>query len=283
LILALWLASAVYPLLSGLSAATLWPGWFAWLLAPASVLSLVGFVDDRQGLSARLRLLVQLGMALIFLVGIHDVLAGQAWLVAPGLLALVWTMNAFNFMDGSNGMAGMQGLFSGSLLSLCLYLAGAPELALAAAAIAGVCAGFLPWNAPRARVFMGDSGSVPLGFLFAGLALLAYAGDVLVLPVVLLCLIAFHIDAGMTLLSRIRNNERWYTAHRRHVYQRLLDGGWTHLQVVALYSAINGLVVAPAMVLGTLHGNWSWAIFGAVTATLMMCWYTVSLKLGEDS
>lgn len=283
MILALWLVSLSYPLLFGAAPATLWPGWFTWLLAPASLLCLVGFVDDRHPLSARLRLVVQAIAACVLLWGVHESLVNAAWVFVPGLLALVWTMNAYNFMDGSNGMAGMQGLFSGAVLSLCLVLGGAPELGLAAAAIAGVCAGFVPWNAPRARIFMGDAGSVPLGFLFAALALVAYARGVLLLPVALLLLIAFHMDAGLTLLTRIRNKERWYTAHRGHVYQRLLDHGWTHGQVLLLYSAVNGFVVAPAMVLGTLNSNWSWAIFGVVTAVLAMCWYTVSLKLREGT
>lgn len=130
---------------------------------------------------------------------------------------------------------------------------------------------------------MGDAGSVPLGFLFSGLGLYAFVNGYLGLPVILLLLITLHVDAGLTLLSRMRNKERWYTAHRRHVYQRLLVRGWTHGQVLGLYAALSGLLVAPAMVAATLYGQWSWVFFGGVTVLLSLAWYTVSLKLGRGS
>lgn len=283
LITALWLACGLYLLLPGTAFGDFPAGWLPLLLAPASLLCLVGFVDDRRSLSARLRLMVQLAVSLVLLAGLRNELSTMPWAVLPALLAVVWTMNAYNFMDGSNGLAGMQGLFSGLMLALCLLLAGAPELGLAAAALAGVCAGFLPWNTPRAKIFLGDAGSVPLGFLFAGLALMAYLQEGLPLPVLILSLMLFHIDAGLTLLSRIRNKEQWYTAHRRHVYQRLLTHGWTHGQVLLLFTAINGLIVAPAMVLGTFYGDWSWVILASVTTVLSLTWYAVSLKLGEGT
>ncbi len=282
LILALWLVSGLYPLLPGADGET-FPDWITLLLVPASVLCLVGYVDDHRALSARLRLLVQFAAALYLLIGLRDSLAGMPWLAVPGLIALLWTMNAYNFMDGSNGMAGMQGLFSGALMSLCLSLVGAPALALATAAIAGACAGFLPWNAPRARIFLGDAGSVPLGFLFAGLGLMAYVGGYLPLPVVLLTLLIFHLDAGLTLLTRMANKERWYTAHRRHVYQRLLAHGWSHSQVLMLYLALNVIVIAPATLLGTLHGQWAWALMMIAGVVLVLAWYAVSLRLGEGA
>lgn len=285
LIAALWLASGLYPLFADAiqTGTDMFPGWIPLLLMPASLLCFVGFLDDRRSLAAGTRLLVQLIAALMFMFGIRGALGEMVWLVAPGLVFLIWSMNAYNFMDGSHGMAGMQGLIGGVSLAGCLLLADAPGLSLAAASLAGVCAGFVPWNAPRARIFMGDSGSVALGFLFAGLGLYAYVGGLLSLPVVLLLQIIFHLDAGLTLLSRIRNKERWYTAHRRHVYQRLLVNGWTHGQVLSLYTALNALLVAPAMVVATLQGQWSWAIFGFVTGILSLAWYTVSLKLGKGS
>jgi len=283
LVSALWIAGWLYPLLPLSAQTPVFPGWITLLLVPAALLCLVGFVDDHHPLSARLRLLVQLGAALYLLLGLHDSLSGTPWLVLPGLFALLWTMNAYNFMDGSNGMAGMQGLFSGALMSVCLLLADAPVLGLATAAIAGACAGFLPWNVPRARIFLGDAGSVPLGFLFAGLGLLAYLGGYLSLPVVLLTVLTFHIDAGLTLLTRMVNKERWYTAHRRHVYQRLLVHGWSHSQVLMLYLALNLIVIAPATLLGTLHGQWAWALMMIATVILVLAWFAVSLRLGESA
>jgi Fuc2NAc and GlcNAc transferase len=255
--------------------------WTLILLPLASVLCVVGFIDDRRGLSARLRLVVQILAATGLLFQLNHPLPFAPWLYPLALIWLVWTMNAYNFMDGSNGMAGMQGVFSGVMLALVLLLNDAPVLALAAASLAAVCAGFLPWNAPIAKIFMGDSGSVPLGFLLAGLSLAALAEGKLNIPILLMLLLPFHIDAGLTLLSRICNKERWYTPHNNHVYQKLLNRGWTHGRVLQLYAAINALLVAPAVILGTLYPEGSWVVFGVITGALVTAWYSVLLKLRE--
>ncbi len=280
--LALWFTGAL---------ALLVPAWFGepalppeWriLLALAMPLTLVGLIDDWRGVPARYRLLLQVLIAVLFAwaLGEQGTLPWWAW--SGIVVALVWTMNAYNFMDGSNGMAGMQGLFSGILLSVVFWRADQSGLALAAACLTAACAGFLPWNIPQARIFMGDSGSVPLGFLIAGLCLLGAFTGALAWPTAILVLAVFHVDAGLTLLSRMRSGERWYTAHNRHVYQRLIAQGWSHGQVLLLYSAINLLIVAPGVMLGNINKQWSWWIASAVLVLLSGAWYVVSLKLGEE-
>jgi Fuc2NAc and GlcNAc transferase len=240
-------------------------------------LSLIGFRDDLTGVPAVARFLLQLlaSSAMLSTLG----LAFDPWWFAA-VLALTWTMNAYNFMDGSHGMAGLQGAFSGVLLAVVFAWQGAPGLALAAAAIAAACIGFLPWNFPRARCFMGDAGSVPLGFLlgslcFAGVldGALSWLGAVLVLAV-------FFVDAGLTLLGRLARGERWYTAHREHVYQRLIAKGWSHTRVALMYLAINVVIIAPAVLIGTTgatHAEW---IGGAAVALIVIGWVAVSSGLG---
>lgn len=153
---------------------------------------------------------------------------------------------------------------------------------LAALSVSAVALGYLPWNWPPARCFMGDAGSVPLGWLLGALSLLGAIQGSLSWPVVLLLLAVFHVDAGLTLLRRIRAGERWYTAHRTHVYQKLMAQGWTHGQVLVAYAALNLFIVAPALAVAGLRPQWGW--MAAITAlmTLALAWYAVSLKLGES-
>ncbi len=257
--------------------------WAVVALPLALGLSLVGLADDRFDVSAWWRLLAQVlaSGGLLVAAGVPGGLA--PWSIPLLVLALVWTMNAVNFMDGSNGMAGMQGLFSAALVGGVSVLGGDSALAIAAFCLAAACAGFLPWNAPRARVFMGDAGSVPLGFLLGGLCIAGALRSVLPWPAAIAVLAVFHVDAGLTLLMRMRQGERWYTPHRRHVYQRLLAQGWSHGQVLLLYSALNVGIVAPGVMLGTIHAQWAWEIAAGVFVLLAASWYAVSLKLGEET
>lgn len=251
------------------------------LLAAALVLSGVGYRDDAAGVPAGLRFALQLaaGVLLVLALGLTD------WVWAAALvLLLTWTMNAFNFMDGSDGMAGVQGAFSAALLAWAYLLTPGEEgMTTLAAAVGGVCVGFLPWNLPRARVFMGDAGSVPLGWLLGGLAVTAAATGVIAWPIVVLVLAPFHVDAGLTLLARVRRGERWYTAHRTHVYQRLIAQGWSHGRVLVAYTALNLFIVAPAALLGVHHPQWAWWLTAVSIGLLAVIWYLMSLTLGKRS
>ena len=269
--------------------------WQAVLVPAALLLCLVGWLDDRHPLSWKLRLAVQVAVSigLLTLLPYLDSVEWlpdelhipmlSAWFAWPALLLyLVGTMNAYNFMDGSNGMAGAQGLFAGLMLAWLGAEAGQAGFALASLLLAGVCLGFLPWNLPRAKTFMGDAGSVPLGLLLAALCLVAAGLGLLPLPAVLLVLAVFLVDAGLTLARRLIGGERWYTAHRQHLYQKLIDRGWTHMQALLLYQGINWLLIAPAMVVMAHERQLVWPLTGTLIALLVAAWTIASLKLGND-
>jgi UDP-N-acetylmuramyl pentapeptide phosphotransferase/UDP-N-acetylglucosamine-1-phosphate transferase len=154
------------------------PEWIQIGLPGLAALTVVGWMDDRQPLSNSIRLLIQLvvSFALLAFLALNGWPFGWLQLLLGGF-AMMWVMNFYNFMDGSHGMAGFQGVFSGLLLGYIFLQNGAPALAVPAFLIAAVCAGFLPLNFPKPRVFMGDSGSVPLGFSFATLRLSACYSD----------------------------------------------------------------------------------------------------------
>ncbi len=255
------------------------PSPFGLLVIGAFGLSLLGLWDDARGVSAIWRLLVQLVAATGLVLALQ---VSVPWQMVFFILALTWTMNAYNFMDGSDGMAGMQAMLSGGFLAVLFHQAGDPGLMLASLVVAGAAVGYLPWNWPPARCFMGDAGSVPLGWLLGGLCLVGVVQGSVSWPAALLVLAVFHVDAGLTLLRRVWRGERWYTAHRTHVYQKLMAQGWDHGQVLLAYAALNLFIVAPALVVVGLKPSWGW--IGALSAVTMLviAWGAVSLKLGRD-
>jgi UDP-N-acetylmuramyl pentapeptide phosphotransferase/UDP-N-acetylglucosamine-1-phosphate transferase len=249
---------------------------FALLLAVGSVLLAgISFLDDLRPLRPAIRFSIHLAAALLLVAGMafwnpgREVasVAFQGGLVIPGWLIgsllclyLVGYTNAFNFMDGINGISGMQAIISGSGVAIMAVLVDQAELhsiALAAALVAGSAVGFLPHNFPRARVFMGDVGSVPIGFVTAGLGVVfAFkAGFWLLLPLVLLHS-NYILDTSITLLRRIARGEKWYLPHREHFYQRLIRSGFSHsfvtfsegcLQLATMGGAIACLYLTPSL------------------------------------
>ncbi len=192
----------------------------------------------------------------------------------------MWVMNAYNFMDGSHGMAGFQGVFAGLFLGVIFLLENSPALAVPAFLLAACCIGFLPLNFPVPRVFMGDSGSVPLGFALSSLMVLGLAGGALSLPLALLVLSVFVTDSTLTLLGRVFRGEQWYTAHKQHNYQRLIAQGWLHSRVAMLYQAINLVLVVPVAILVRMYSDYAWPLTALAFLLLISGWYVASLRLG---
>jgi Fuc2NAc and GlcNAc transferase len=235
------------------------------------VLAAVGLCDDRFGLSplTRIAFHVSVAVAVVWARGglerlplPHPLDAELGWWGGP--LTVVWIVgivNFYNFLDGIDGLAAAQGMITG----LGLMLAGwDPFAAACGAAIAGACAGFLVHNWAPARIFMGDAGSGALGFFFASLPLLAPRP--LRSPAVLfvaLSLWFFLIDATWTLARRIVKGERWYEAHRQHLYQLLVAAGASHARVTSALAL--GALVLTVAALGGWHSSSplaSWVALG---------------------
>lgn len=203
-----------------------------------------GLIDDLRPLRALPKLGLQcvgaLPLALAWPLA-PDLLGSVGGVVSAWLLALV-LVNFWNFLDGSNGMAATQGLLVGAA-ALLMAGAGSPEGWLGLAMVAG-CLGFLPFNLPRARLFLGDVGSFALGYGVAAMLLMAMARDEgsalrwLLLPSVVL------LDAGLTLVGRLWRRERFWLAHREHFYQRAILHGWTHGGACAAYAAWTAVAAA---------------------------------------
>ncbi len=258
------------------------------LIAAIVLIAAVGWIDDHRGLSAVWRLAAQIvAAALIFAPLWYALLIAPGkveeampaahallWLgvfLAIGTLGLVWSINLHNFMDGINGLLGVQAVFVFCALA-SLYPDNAGLPALWAAAVLG----FLPFNFPRARIFMGDVGSGVLGLLI-GLTVLGQSPDGNGLANGVIACSAFVTDATCTLLSRMLRGRRWYSAHREHLYQWLARSGFSHAGVVALYMGWNFVVVAPVLYLANRggadavpRGGLAWAL--AVYALALGVW-----------
>src|SRR6185295_11154478 len=221
------------------------------LLAAALVLAGVSLVDDLKSLSAFWRLGCHAAAAITWLVTLGWP-PGFGWIeLFGGLLMLFWLAgytNAFNFMDGINGLAAGQAVVTGigTGVIAALGTGSATEFpVLLSFLLAGAALGFLPHNFPRARMFMGDVGSAPLGFLLAALALWIVVEYDWQLAVPLFLLHAnFVLDTGITLARRVLRGERWYEAHREHFYQRLVRAGKSHTFVAGLEMGLQAIVLA---------------------------------------
>jgi len=216
---------------------------------PAFFVAMISFFGDRSELSATIRLLAQFSLAFCFLFFIaryHFYSSGILWgllLFLFYLVFIVGTANYYNFMDGINGIAAITGMVAFGLLGWYGTSSGKePGQVILSFAVMAACAGFLPFNVPRARVFMGDVGSVLLGFVFASLVVMmsARAGEFILLAGFLF---PFYADELVTMWERIREGERLTRPHRRHLYQVLAnEAGLAHWWVSAGYGLVQLIV-----------------------------------------
>lgn len=250
-------------------------GVTAALVGGGAVVAAVGWVDDRGHVNAGVRLLVHfaaVGWALACVGGMPWLTAG-AGRVHPGAagtviaaFGMVWSINLFNFMDGTDGIAGAQALFAAGAGGALLAAAGHPGLAFASGAVAAAALGFLGWNWAPARIFMGDVGSSFLGFVVAVLAVASEAGRALPILVWVVLMGTFVFDATLTLARRLHAGEKVHAAHRRHLYQRLVQRGWSHRAVCLAYAAANLVLGGLAVTLWRAPRLWAACLVAAVVA-----------------
>lgn len=218
-------------LATALLALRLDPAWW-WVAGGLLLVAAAGGWDDHGDAPpiARLLLHVVAGLLLATSVGLQG---GGPWLAALSCVLAVGLVNVWNFMDGIDGLAASQGALCAAAL---LLVAGGPVAALAVV-VAAACVGFLPFNLPPARIFLGDVGSGAIGYLVA--MLLVFAAMRLPpaqWPLLLLPTLPFLVDAGMTLAWRVARGDRWWTPHVQHLYQRA-SRRFGHGRVTALYAA----------------------------------------------
>ena len=199
--------------------------WAIWL--PAALLFSLSVLDDALNLRISVRLFAHLFAGMV--VAYALVMPNAGWgTAALAVLAIAWMTNLFNFMDGSDGLAGGMAVIGFSIYAIAAFFASALAFALASLAIAAAAAVFLLYNFHPARVFLGDAGSVPLGFFAAALGAQGWSVGIWPVWFPILVFSPFIIDASVTLMRRALRREKIWRPHRDHYYQRLVRLGWGH-------------------------------------------------------
>lgn len=250
-------------IMAGVGVASLWlaTGGLLPAMLAAFALAILSLLDDVRGLPVALRFLAHFVAALACMLA----LGLSGWMLVGATLAVVWMTNLYNFMDGADGLAGGMAAIGFGALALAAWLGAAPSLAAFCAAIAAAALAFLRFNFPPARVFMGDAGSIPLGFLAAALGILGAQQGVWPWLFPLLVFSPFIVDASVTLVRRGLRGEKIWQAHRSHYYQRVVLLGASHRQLALAAYALMLAMAALAFVLLILpqHAAWLLILSGA--------------------
>ncbi len=267
--------------------------WFA-ALSSTLLVAFIGFCDDHGHVAARWRFLMHLlaaVSALFFLNGLplvlvptpFDMLTGQllvnlGWLgYLLGSVLLVWLLNLFNFMDGTDGIAASEAMFVSSALAGYLYFID-QTLFSVTISLAFASLGFLLWNWPKAKIFMGDVGSGFVGLLLGVLILMAAQQAAVLLYCGLILFGIFVVDATYTLLVRFCSGQKWYDAHCSHTYQRAAKQ-YGHLRILLVCWAINLFWLLPVSLLVFLHP--AYALIGLLLAYLPLLYLAHRFKAGQ--
>jgi Fuc2NAc and GlcNAc transferase len=234
----------------------------------AGCMAILGWADDRWSLPARLRLAAHaLGATVVALaiLGVPASPAAAAAVAGAGFL-VAWSANAFNFMDGLDALAATESIAVATGGLMIAAVAGDPAgQGPTLSVLAGALAGFLPFNLPKARAFMGDAGSTWLGFSLAALAVASAARDPATLPAWLVLPALFVADSGVCGLRRLARGERMSQPHRSHAYQRLARRLGSHGKVVAAFAALNATVLCASWACMRFPSA-AWWIFGTTYA-----------------
>lgn len=243
----------------GVAAGGEWNRPVAALVVGALVLGATGLVDDRIGLPALPRLVVQftvpIAAAVVVLLG-RSATQTALGIAAAAVLVAAY-VNAFNFMDGINGISGTQAAIAGVFLAALADRAEVRSLTLVGLAVAGASVGFLPFNVPNARIFLGDVGSYFVGFWLAAAALLVVDADAPV-AVVVAPFLLYLLDTSSVLVRRARRGERLTEAHREHAYQLLVQRGWSHVSVTACCAVV--AIVCCVLLWATVGEGLAWQL-----------------------
>lgn len=232
-------------------------------------LAIVSLIDDYFSLSARVRLLAHGGAALFFLL----MTSTSGWMSTLAIfLCLVWMTNLYNFMDGADGLAGGMTFFGFGAYGIAAWYGESREMAFICWTISAAALGFLRFNFPPARIFMGDVGSIPLGFLAGTLGFLGWQQQLWPSWFPVLVFSPFIFDATATLIRRGLRSEEIWQAHKSHYYQRLVRLGLTHRQLALVEYGL--MVAVAASALWVLHNQ------PEVWIELTVVWAIVYILLG---
>jgi UDP-N-acetylmuramyl pentapeptide phosphotransferase/UDP-N-acetylglucosamine-1-phosphate transferase len=248
------------------------------IAVPVLLVASVSLLDDWRAQPIALRLAVQFLSALVALSALYP----GSWLIALLAVAVVWSANLFNFMDGADGLAAGMALVGFATLGW-LACEAHHDIGPIALIIASAAGGVLLLNFPPARVFLGDAGSIPLGFVAALISLWGARDDLWPIWLPVLVFLPFVLDATFTLGHRVWRGERFWLAHREHLYQRLVLSGWTHkrLFVVAMPIILSCSVLA--LLILRMPQSWKASALAGVCLCLATLYVSARMWLARSS
>jgi Fuc2NAc and GlcNAc transferase len=255
---------------------------FIGLIGGGGVVAVTAWVDDRHGISTLGRGLVYLlasTWVVFWIVGMSEssgITHISFYLAA--ILAITWLTNLYNFMDGSDGLAATQAVCTGIIITVLLFMLNQTGNAFISASLTASALGFLMWNWPPAKIFMGDVGSCLIGFIYAALALSSILQSDSMLAIWFIVLSVFICDATLTLFKRIISREKWYRAHRQHAYQKLIQMGFLHKQVNYFVIIINLCMLFPAVLFVWIFPTFQWWTTVTIYTLLAGIWLYVQIK-----
>jgi UDP-GlcNAc:undecaprenyl-phosphate GlcNAc-1-phosphate transferase len=250
------------------------------LVISLALLVAVSHLDDMYGLPVLVRFGVQLTGAAVFAFNTFSMSPiPQLVLIVACIL---WATNLYNFMDGSDGLAGGMATLGFGFLAAGAWMNGSQVLLAECLTVAAAAAVFLAFNFPPARIFMGDAGSVPLGFLAAALSLSAWHDGAWPVWFPLLVFAPFVADSSITLVKRLLAGERVWDAHNKHYYQRLIRMGWSHRRTALVeYALMFVYGITACWALGQTPYVQFAAIIGLVTVHVALAvWVDLTWRRG---
>jgi UDP-N-acetylmuramyl pentapeptide phosphotransferase/UDP-N-acetylglucosamine-1-phosphate transferase len=281
-------------ILVGLTVSALLAYWYSvaisqliWIGLSGLLIALISVIDDYRHVAALYRLMVHFIAAALFLSQSdfwlsQFVLPGISWnwrpflQVSVSLLFVVWMVNLYNFMDGMDGFAGGMAVFGFSTLAVLGALADHSFFMVMNLIVVSAAGGFLIFNFPPARIFMGDVGSSSLGFLAAAFSLWGCRENIFPLWVAVLSFSPFIVDATVTLLRRLVRGEKIWLAHKSHYYQRLVQLGWGHKRTVLSEYLLMAACSLSALVAPSLSVSSQWALLAGWAVIYVFLIYLVN-------
>jgi UDP-N-acetylmuramyl pentapeptide phosphotransferase/UDP-N-acetylglucosamine-1-phosphate transferase len=257
-----------------------------WALAPALwmpalaalMLAVLSLIDDRRGLPARVRFGGHV-MAVAAFIALYpaDV---RWWVLVFVAFLLVWLINLYNFMDGSDGLAGGMAVFGfgGFVIAALTSAHPSPSLALASAAVAGAAAGFLLFNFHPARIFLGDARSIPLGFFAGAFGYWGWRIEVWPMWFPAVVFSPFIGDASVTLLKRLARGQKFWQAHRDHYYQRMVRSGMGHDRTALTWYAVMAAGISAAIYTLGRSSAFQWCVVAAWVVILCVMGLAVDFR-----
>ena len=243
----------------------------AWLwIVPLLLLLAVSLIDDIRGLAIQWRFLIQTIVVSLF---VYFLGLGLGWWIdACVIFLIVWMLNLYNFMDGADGLAGGMALIGFTAYAVVAYIGQDMTIFLICASAASSSLAFLLFNFNPAKIFMGDSGSIPLGFLAAAIGVYGWQHDLWAVWFPVAVFSPFIMDATITLMTRLVKGEKIWLAHRSHYYQRVIQMGWGHKKTaIAEYVLMAVMAISAGLVLYH-HELLAWAGLVWITLYALLIW-----------